>query len=68
MNLKADGIVRAQDENYDGDLSDEESDTEDTPREEHLDSSSEVDVEEVERLLSKEPRDVTEDGSAESDK
>ena len=68
MNLKADGIVRAQDENYDGDLSDEESDTEDAPREEHLDNSSEVDVEEVEWLLSEEPGDMTEDGSAKSDK
>ena len=49
-------------------MSDDESDTEDAPHEEHLDTSSEVDVEEVERLLSEEPGDVTEDGSAESDK
>ena len=49
-------------------MSDEESDTEDVPREEHLDNSSEVDVEEVEGLLSEELGDVTEDGSAGSDK
>ena len=58
-----------QDESYDGDLSDDESEDEDAlPREECSDNNYEADVEEVERLLSEEPEDVTEDGSAESDK
>ena len=47
----------------------EESEDEDVfPQEECSDNNSEADVEEVEKLLSEEPIDVTEDGSVESDK